>query len=284
MTRTTLGPRLLPVVLALAPAGAARQGPPAADKSGYHLFDPTPGELRRPLSADRPDTTESPHTVDAGALQLELSFVEYTHDDGDDGRVDSFAIAPFNLKLGLLNDVDLQAVLRPYGREGPEGGQAIDGISDLELRLKTNLWGNDAGATAFAFMPFIKLPTGSDELTNDHVEGGLIFPFATSLPGGVGLGLMGELDFVRNERNDGYDTEFLHTLVLGRSIAGDLAGYVEYVGIAPLGSGGGYRPSLSAGLTYGLGPDAQLDVGGVVGLDDDSTEDLALFAGITVRF
>jgi len=33
-----------------------------ADKSGYHLFNPTPVELRRPLASDRPDGTESPIT------------------------------------------------------------------------------------------------------------------------------------------------------------------------------------------------------------------------------
>ena len=48
------------------------------DKSQYSLLNPTPRELWRPMSADRPDFTESPFTVDAGAVQLELSFVDYT--------------------------------------------------------------------------------------------------------------------------------------------------------------------------------------------------------------
>jgi hypothetical protein len=42
-----------------------------ADKSGYHLFRPTPRELMRELSTDRPDQTESAYTVDAGHVQLE---------------------------------------------------------------------------------------------------------------------------------------------------------------------------------------------------------------------
>ncbi|MEE9212565.1 MAG: hypothetical protein V3U29_07920, partial [Phycisphaeraceae bacterium] len=57
----------LVLVLLLGTAGdgvAEQQG--AADKNGYHLFNPTPRHLMRDLSADRPDVTESPITVDAG--------------------------------------------------------------------------------------------------------------------------------------------------------------------------------------------------------------------------
>ncbi len=75
----------LPIVLAAAWSSASfaqaeRHAPgpaeaeqPAPDKSQYSLFNPTPRELWRPLSADRPDFTESPYTVDASAVQLEMS-------------------------------------------------------------------------------------------------------------------------------------------------------------------------------------------------------------------
>lgn len=47
------------------------------DKSQFSLFNPTPRELWRDLSADRPDFTESPITVDLSwgrlvAMRLEL--------------------------------------------------------------------------------------------------------------------------------------------------------------------------------------------------------------------
>ena len=40
--------------------------PAPADKRHYHLFNPTPRELLREMSTDRPDVTESAFTVDAG--------------------------------------------------------------------------------------------------------------------------------------------------------------------------------------------------------------------------
>src|SRR5687768_3054656 len=72
------------------------------DKSRFTLFNPTPRALMREMSTDRPDTTESPYTVDAGHTQVELSFFDYTRDDSDDGGdFEALSLVPMNLKVGL---------------------------------------------------------------------------------------------------------------------------------------------------------------------------------------
>jgi hypothetical protein len=114
------------------------------------------------------------------------------------------------------------------------------------------------------------------------VEGGLIVPFAAELPAGWSLGLMGELDFVRNSGNDDYGIEFLHTVALGHDIAGPLAGYVEYIGVAPHRTGAGYQAAIGVGFTWGLSADLQLDGGANIGISRDA-DDLTLFSGITFR-
>jgi hypothetical protein len=128
----------------------------------------------------------------------------------------------------------------------------------------------------------VKFPTGDDELTNDHVEGGIIFPFASELPDDFSLGLMAEFDFVHDDADDDYDVELLHTVVLGHDLVGKLAGYVEYIGIAPLHDDADYQALVGGGLTYGLSDDVQLDAGMNFGLTDDA-DDFNVFAGITVR-
>lgn len=255
-----------------------------ADKGQYHLLNPTPRPLMRELSTDRPDTTESPFTVDAGHFQVELSFLEYTRDDGG-SDFEEFTLLPANLKVGLLNHVDLQLVVTPFVRQEFEaGGGAGDasGFGDTQLRLKVNFWGNDGGSTAFAFMPFVQFPTGDDDVGTHHAEGGLIFPLAIQLPGDFGLGLMAEVDFVRNAADDGYAVDFVHTATVGHDLVGALAGYVEYVGVAPSEDDADYIAVLGAGLTYGLGDDVQLDAGVNVGLTD-SADDFGIFAGLTFR-
>ena len=250
----------------------------AADKDQYSLFNPTPRELLRPMSADRPDFTESPHTVDAGAFQLEMSFADY----GKDGIAKSWSYAQANLKIGLLNDVDLQFVFTPYALFD-NGTESLGGFGDTQVRLKINLWGNDEGDTAFAFMPFIQLPTATDGLGSGRVEGGLIFPFGMSLAEGIGLGLMVETDFVYNEVDDGYDAEFIFTGALGFDVTERVGLYLEGISISSSDSEINYRGILGIGATYVLRKDLILDVGINFGLTGE-VDDVNIFTGLTVRF
>jgi hypothetical protein len=285
---------LVAAALSCGLSSAAGQATGAPQKSQFTLFNPTPRELMREMSTDRPDATESPYTVDAGHVQFELSFFDYARNDDDGVRAKAVSVLPANIKIGLLNNVDVQFVVTPYTREETDGrGGAGDDVAggfsdDTQIRLKINLWGNDGpaaglGATAFAIMPFVKFPTGRDALSNDHVEGGLILPLAVALPGEVGLGLMAEIDVVYDEADDGYGVEFVHTATLGRDLVGALAGYVEYIGIAPHDTGSTYQAIASGGLTYALSDDWVLDVGATIGLSD-AADDFTIFAGTSFRF
>ena len=276
----------LSTALCAASAASAAPGSGNADKGRFTLFNPTPRGLMREMETDRPDVTESPRTVDAGHVQVELSFLAYTHEREGAAHADALSILPANIKVGLTNDVDLQLVLDPYGRVR---GRAADGASerrsgfgDTQLRLKINLWGNDEGPTALGVMPFIQFPTAGDDRGSGRVEGGVIVPFSFELPAGFGMAVMGGFDIVRDEANEGYGIEFLHTVNLNRHIVGDLGGYVEYIGVSPIDTGGGYVALLGAGLTYGLSDDVQLDAGVNVGLSD-AAEDYTVFAGVSFR-
>lgn len=258
----------------------------AVDKGEFNLFNPTPREYLRDLSADRPDTTESPITVDAGRFQIEASFFDYGRNDAGEAGEEVFTSGAFNLKAGLLHNVDLQFVFDSYTvvrTQDKRSGQTttVEGFSDPQLRLKINLWGNDGGRTALAFFPLIKIPTGSD-LSNDRVEGGIILPFSVDLYDRLSLGLMFESDFVYDEASRRYQAEFVHTAVLGLSVTEKIGAFAEYVGVAGF-NGFAYEASLSAGLTYGLTEDAQLDIGGRVGLNEPA-ENGGVFTGITMRF
>lgn len=196
-----------------------------ADKSGYTFFNPTPKEQMRDLSTDRPDTTESPYSVDAGHFQVEWEAFSLGRNkrSGIETRTMNSSV---NVKAGLTNRSDLQLVFEFYRRVEVTGsGNDTDdsGIGDLDIRYKFNLWGNDGGPHAAAVMPFITLPTHSDDLDSERdVEGGVIFPFATELEGGWGLGVMLEFDFVRNAADDGYTIAYVQSITVARDIVGDL--------------------------------------------------------------
>src|SRR5579871_3449603 len=200
----------------------AKPGPESQpQKDGYTLFNPTPEPLLRGLNSDRPSVTEGPFTVDAGHVQTELSFVEYTYDYDRGTRTDGYSVAPFNVRVGLLNDLELDLILSPYENvytRSRLSSSHLAGIGDTQIRLKLNLWGNDGGTTAFGLLPYLNLPTGYNALSNHHVEGGLILPFTVQFPAGFDLGTMAEFDVNRNTSNNGYGLDFVHSLTLGKEL------------------------------------------------------------------
>ena len=240
----------------------------------------------RPLSADRPDATESPITVDAGHVQIEVSFIDYTRSDDDGDEFDAWTVFDANVKFGLLDNVDLQLVFGVYGEETstPAGGSesSVEGFGDVQIRTKVNLWGNDGGTTAFGIMPFVTVPTDTD-LSTGEVEGGVIVMLGWDAGERWGLGFQTEVDFVYDETDDDHDTEFLHTVVLGLDVTEPLGAYLEYVGVASSDSDVDYRVILSTGITYALNENLVLDTGAQIGLAG-TTDDLNLFAGMTLRF
>lgn len=268
---------LLLLVLVLV-ASVAKSGEPlvpsAAPSSRHTIFNPTPREQWRELSPDRPDITESPITVDAGAWVVEASYFDWRRK----GRDDTYAAMATNLKVGITDRVDLQTVFDAYTWENPAGGGGAEGFGDVTLRLKYNVWGNDGGQTAFALFPFIKIPTGTD-LSNGEVEGGLILPFSLDLAEGIGLGLMAEFDAVHDGAN-GYGLEFVHSAVLGFDVAERVGVFTEYVGIAGPGP---YQAHFSTGATLAIDENLVLDAGAQVGLNA-AAEDIGVFAGFTRRF
>lgn len=260
------------------------------DKGGYSLFHPTPPNLLREMSTDRPDKTESAYTVDAGHFQIEMDALNYTHDhdtaNGADLQADSLAVATLNLKAGLLNNVDLQLMLDTYNWVRVSDRGAVtrqSGFGDVTPRLKINLWGNDGGPTALALMPFVKFPTSQDNLGNHAVEGGLIIPLAVALPLGWSMGLMTEYDLRQDAEGSGYHPEFVNSVTFGHDIVGRLAGYVEFFSLVSADQDAPWIGTADLGLTYRLTDNLQLDAGVSIGVTP-SADDLNPFLGLSLRF
>ena len=272
------------------PVENGAQVPP--DKSGYSLFNPTPRQFMRELSTDRPDRTESPYTVDAGHFQLEMDLANWTSDQQHSSKVNEWTrewgIAPLNLKLGLLNNIDIQLVIDNYVHLRIEDHltrtvEKASGFGDVLTRLKVNLWGNDGGKTAFGIMPVIKWPLPESGLRSGRTDGGIIFPFAAELPAGWGMGAMTEFDFIHNSLTSGYHAEFINSITFGHAIVGKLRGYLEFFSSVSTERGSNWIGTIDCGLTYLLAENIQLDAGSNFGVTA-AAYDINAFSGISVRF
>ncbi len=230
--------------------------------------------FERELSADRPDTTESPITVEARRFQIESSIWSF----GKDGSDETWAVGEMNLKTGLTRDADLQFVIRPWIHEQTADGTA-EGFGDIEVRVKYNLWGNDGGKTAAALMPYVSIPSQT-AVSSGEWEGGLIFPVSIELTDRLGLGFQAEAARAWDGDSGEYDWDLLHSAVLGISLTEDVGMFIEYVGVT---GDGPYEATGNVGFTWAATENLQWDIAVGVGLND-AAEDFSLAQGVTFRF
>lgn len=230
----------------------------------------TAAELR-PLSTDRPDTTESPHTVDAGHFQFEMEIANASHDE--------FSLAELNSKIGLDESTDLQ-IVTPFYSHVRDGGE---GFGDVEIRLKRNLWGNDSGTTALALMPFVKIPTANGDLGNGELEGGLIVPFGFDGPSGWSCAVMAELDLAADDIGGGHHFVGVTSATASHDVTENTAVFLELVSVASAESRSAYEAYFNTGMTWAITAGCQLDGGVRLGLADAAT-DFTPFLGFSTKF
>lgn len=261
------------------------------DKSRYDLFHPTPDAYRRELSADRPDKTDSPFTVDAGHFQVEMDFANLTYNrpNAERGNVSytDVQIAPTNLKVGLLNNVDLQLLYTSYRWERTNDRdlgtiERTSGFDDLIPRVKWNLVGNDGGFFALALMPFVKLPLRQEPLGNGSVEGEVAIPYAFDIPG-WDVGLQSAVHFDRNEGGRGSHAEIDNSVSIGHRLIGNLSVAAEFFSSVRFARGAGWMGTVDTWLTYQLSDDLRLDAGVYIGVTS-AADDWHPFVGMTWRF
>jgi len=258
-------------------------------REAFSLIHPVPAENLRPLSADRPDQTESPYSVDAGHFQFEIDATKATFGtvsaDGDrSGR--ELVVGGVNAKVGLTRRSDLQWVydgqVVSWKRSEVTGNlEQRTGAGDLQTRLKFNLWGNDGGRSALALMPYVKWPLSASHVRNGHAEGGLIAPVAFDLAPGWSLGGQTQIDWVHYDPA-GHGIEWGNTVTLGHDLTDRWSGFIELAARVAPESGLGWQGQFDLGFTWEAHKNLQLDFGCYFGITR-SAPDYVPFIGLTWR-
>jgi Putative MetA-pathway of phenol degradation len=284
--RTVTDMRLVPVLLStIATSLLVNLTQGADDKPQFSLFNPTPKEQLREMVTDRPTMTQSPFTVDAGHYQIEVEAFSLGQDRSG-GTTTKSLDTEINFKMGICVQSELQISLQPYRSVNTNGnGMNADksGLGDLNMRYKYNLWGNNGEESAAAVMPFLTIPTHSDSLdANRELTGGLIIPFSTRVEKDWKVGIMLEIDLVRNVDDDGYVGQFIQSFAVGHQIVNDLHGFVEILNLASADDQAAGQAFFNVGGTYRFGPDINFDAAVHFGLTEAS-EDLRFAVGISVR-
>jgi hypothetical protein len=234
------------------------------------------------MTTDRPDSTESPFTIEPGHVQLEMDLATYARDDADGVRVTGWEAAPFNLRFGISKNFEAGIFVTPQVSVTAKSNgvsETFRGFGDVGLRAKYNFWGNDSGSDALGLIADLKLPTSRRELGNGKVEGALILPYARDLPGGWGFGAMTGVE-ARYTDNDEYRPVWINTATFAHDLT-EKAGF--FVELASTAGDGAHEATFNSGLTYRVHENFQLDMGVNVGITD-AAADMLYFVGLARRF
>ncbi len=280
----------------LPPAGAAsaQTDPttPAADKDGFTLFDPTPDALLRPLQTDRPGKSFSPFTVDAGHIQIETGVWQYAWDhwSPDDSTMRSTTILDPNLKIGLTDRVELDAVLPLFNSQVTRsriggGRQAGQGLGDLQLGGKVNLLGNDGdGSRGVGLVGFVELPNGASGIREASAQYTAALPVVLPLPRQFSLTVEPEAGLLDNASKPGLHGDAQLILNLNRQIPGTtVTAAIELALDDDADHNTGDQNTIDGSLQWVIGRNVQLDGGVYVGINR-SAPDWSPYVGFSVRY
>lgn len=261
-------------------------------KDHYNIFNPTPRDEMRDFNPDRPGITNTPYTIDAGHVQFEVEFVNYSYSSVEPtpaARTTTEVLnypAP-NFRVGLMNDLEVQVSWTPWVKQivktSDEGEHITSGNGDLNFFFKQNVLGNEGGDIAIAIMPGIKAPTNTRSVGNKKWEPTLMLPLSFNLPKGWNLTVMPEIDVRKNSFNNSMHTEFNSPYTFGHKIAGPVDGYVEYISHSSNETGAPWTNFIGAGLVAKVTDDMQIDVGSNFGMNS-ATPRYNPFAGWTYRY
>jgi hypothetical protein len=281
---------------ASAPSSQPAATQPAPDKSGYNICHPTPADLLRPMDLDRPNITNTPHTIDAGHVQVETGLADFAHlydrSAAVNTRSDAWSLGQFNARVGILDNLEFNAIVTAYDfldSHDFSTGQTTraNGFGDTVVGGKFNFWGNEMGDTLWAnslgIQPQVKLPTAGQNLGNGHAEGQLNVPFLMNLPAGVHLGLMTAPALERNTSNTGYSAGWINSICVDRVFWERYDFFAEYASNVTDQPHRQAQGSVDLGVIYSLSPNVSLDTAVNIGTNR-ATPAVEWAAGISFRF
>ena len=155
----------------------------------------------------------------------------------------------------------------------------------MTLTAKVNLVGNEGGQYAFALVPYLRVPSGTRNISDDQVEGGLIAPLTVSLPSDFNMTLQTEFDALRNSNDSGTHVNFTNIVNISHAIPGikNLTGTAELYSSLDTEAHTPDVYTFDLALAYLIEPDLQVDVGANIGLNRGAP-DYQVYSGIAHRF
>jgi len=254
------------------------------------------------IETDRPDFTESPNVVPAGALQIETGFVyekdkehycglfEETHTNKTlNTTLVRYGISDkleLRLNWNFVNNKGLRSRI-PFGLGSPcpdysselkivDSNYIKQGLEPLFVGFKTNLYKNER--LSLGFMGHIYLPFGaSSDFELEHYTPEFLIPLSINLTDKFGIAMQWSMawDGETGRSETGY------TFSLSYGISDKLSAYVEPYGSIVENDGEDHR--INGGFTYLINDKFQVDLTGGRGLSSHAPDGF-ISCGLSLLF
>jgi hypothetical protein len=233
--------------------------------------------------------TNGPYTVDPGHWLLEVGLFEYTRDRYNSAgiRLDGFALGDTDVRLGVTSFAEIDALFTAYtyiltrvrngGAEQRQGG-----FSDLTLRSKINIFGDDGGRFAIGVIPALTFPSGADGVGARGFAGGIGLPVQIALPADFQLTFESIVQTI-HEPGGGSHFDYPNSVSLGHAITKKLSTYVEFATDASTAAHTSWIGTVDTALVYQPVDNWQLDAGVNIGVTK-AANDLFTFVGAAWRY
>jgi len=156
-------------------------------------------------------STQVPETVAPGRILVEMDALLFEFDQEDDTKTTAIGAALTVLTVGLTDTWDIQVAADAFlsQKVTTSGlGDRSSGIGDIYVRTKWRFLDGGGTGVSAALLPYVKFPTGSGAVSNGSVEGGIIVPWQMNLANRLSVNANAGVDLVRNDADDGYDTNW----------------------------------------------------------------------------
>lgn len=225
----------------------------------------------------RAQVTETPQTIQPGKffLRMDAVTVGISRDKLEPAKYTALGLASSILSVGMTQNVDVQIGAQFFVRETYQyrGARSThSGWGDTSFRTKWAFWHDDQLGQSAAVIPYVKLPSKTSGIGNNHVEGGIIFPWSMQLGTGSEAGAMAAWDILRNDANDGYDSRWYASGFARQHIFGGLGAYAEATLSISSASSSSFVGGLGAGATFDFSKSFQLDYSLSRGLGGRATD------------
>ncbi|GAA0870031.1 hypothetical protein GCM10009116_18670 [Brevundimonas basaltis] len=245
---------------------------------------------QREFCADRPGKGAATCVLDQGVVQVESGLVDFASHRDAAFKIESWAVASTLIRYGLTPLLEVQVGLTPWQTESVTDRQtgdqdSVEGVGDLFLSARRALGNPDGSGRSAAIQGYLTLPTGSDAVRADGIEGGLVLPFGLPIDHNWSLALTPGIDIVRDADGEGSHVAWGMVAGLGRDVGDWNLGAEVWVSRDedPLDEVTQSTFDLTAVWSPPFMANAQIDFGLNFGLNDQSP-DLEFGVGVARRF